>query len=119
MKKLLFILGIVVHWSISVQAQDVQQNNQQQAQSQQQVTGEQGGQVLDLTLEAIRIEKRIEMPRVRIFDKRIPPKFDEISMERSFLNELIGKNEEIRVLVSKKMKVKPIENAQKILQKKR
>lgn len=76
-------------------------------------------EVIDLTREAIRIERRIEMPRVRIFDRRIPPKFDELTMKRSFMPEIMGKNEELKVLVNKKLTVKPVKNVTRILEKKR
>lgn len=112
MKKIIFILGLLV-MNFLGWAQDVNQNQQAvETQANQK-------EVLDLTREAIRIERRIEMPRVRIFNKRIPPKFDEVAMDRSFLNEIIGKNEEVKLFTEKKIAVKPIKNVKKILNKKR
>ncbi|GAB4174017.1 MAG: hypothetical protein Kow00108_08900 [Calditrichia bacterium] len=116
MKKILFIFTLVTMMGNFAIAQEVQQD--QQPQLEQTQLGE-GAGVIDLTQEAIRIERRIEMPRVSIFDKRVEPQFDDITMDRSFMNEIVGKTEEVGLLSSKTILVKPIKDVDKILKKNR
>ncbi len=94
----------------SLYAQEAKNNTDNQKNS---------GNYLDLTGEAIRIERKIEMPRVSIFDQRIKPDFDHIALDKSFNQEISGKNEEIKFKLGDRLKVYPIKNVEILIQKNR
>ena len=113
MKKTLYIIFIIVVLMITnAFAQEDQQNTDDQNYNDQE-------QYLDLTQSAIRIERKVQMPRVSIFDKRIKPDFDHIALNKSFRKEISGKNEEIKFRLDDKLKVVPIKNIETLIKKNR
>ncbi|GAB4329818.1 MAG: hypothetical protein Kow0037_05090 [Calditrichia bacterium] len=78
-------------------------------------------QVIDLTKlgKTYKISARMELPQVKIFDKRIPPKFKEVNAEKSFANELSIHAEKIQFESRFAGQVKPITNIEELLNKKR
>ncbi len=108
--KWLFFLIVMLFWE-SVLAQP-QTNNQRQNQGQTPA-------VIDLTERAITISARMELPRVKMFSRRLKPDFKEITMEKSFVNELSTQAEEIQFRPITSGKVKPIKNLEALLNKKR
>lgn len=78
-------------------------------------------QVIDLTKlgKTYKISARMELPQVKIFDKRIPPKFKEVNAEKSFANELSINAEKIQFEPRFAGRVKPITNIEELLNKKR
>ena len=60
-----------------------------------------GGDIVDLTQEAVIIKVEPERPRVNIFAERMKPEFDDINLDKSFMNELTGKGEKVIVLDGK------------------
>ena len=53
------------------------------------------GDIVDLSQEAVIIKVEPERPRVNIFAERIKPQFDDINLDKSFMNELTGKGEKV------------------------
>ena len=56
------------------------------------------GDIIDLSGAAIQIRTTIEKPRVKIVTERIKPEFNELTLEKSFLNELLGGGEAIEYI---------------------
>ena len=110
-KFFLLILYVVVATGV-VFAQEENQQNQQTDQTY-------SGDYIDLTQEAIRIERKVEMPRVSIFDTRIKPEFDQIAINKSFLKEISGKNEELKFKLNKSLNVEAIKNVENLIKKNR
>ncbi|HFE63442.1 hypothetical protein B1H10_04575 [candidate division KSB1 bacterium 4484_188] len=77
--------------------------------------------VIDLTKlgKTYTISARMELPQVRIFNKRITPNFKEVNAEKSFANELSVDAEQIKFEPITSGRVKPIPNIEKLLKKKR
>jgi hypothetical protein len=75
--------------------------------------------VIDLTGRTYTISARMELPQVRIFDKRLSPDFKEVTAEKSFANELKTGSENISFEPITSGKVKPIPNIEALLKKKR
>jgi hypothetical protein len=75
--------------------------------------------VIDLTSRSYSISARMELPQVRIFDKRITPDFKEVNAEKSFANELKIGSENIKFEPITSGKVEPIPNIEELLKKKR
>jgi len=63
--------------------------------------GENVGDFIDLTGEAVRITIEPEKPRVNIIADRIKPEFDMVDLDRSYLKELTGGGEKTVVLDQK------------------
>lgn len=84
-------------------------------------TGQDQPTVIDLTQmgKTYTFSARMELPQVRMFDKRINPDFKQLSAEKSFSVELSPQAEEIRYEPITSGKVKPIENIESLLKKKR
>ena len=78
-----------------------------------------GQNVIDLTSRSYSISARMELPQVRIFDKRITPDFKEVTAEKSFANELKIGSENIKFEPITSGKVDPISNIEELLKKKR
>ena len=57
-----------------------------------------GGNVVDLTADAVRITAEPDRPRVNIISDRIKPEFDNINLEKSFRQELLGRSERIVII---------------------
>jgi protein TonB len=57
-----------------------------------------GGDVVDLTADAVRITAEPDRPRVNIISDRIKPEFDNINLEKSFRKELLGLSERIEII---------------------
>jgi hypothetical protein len=77
--------------------------------------------VIDLTElgKTYTISARMELPQVRMFDKRLNPDFKQLSAEKSFASELSPQSEEIKYEPITSGKVKPIDNIEDLLKKKR
>ena len=77
--------------------------------------------VIDLTQmgKTYTISARMELPQVRMFDKRLNPDFKQLTAEKSFANELSPQVEEIMYEPITSGKVKPIDNIEDLLKKKR
>ena len=77
--------------------------------------------VIDLTQmgKTYTFSARMELPQVRMFDKRINPDFKQLSAEKSFANELSPQAEGIKYEPITSGKVKPIDNMESLLKKKR
>ena len=86
---------------------------------------DQGGQqdrtVIDLTQlgKTYTISARMELPQVRMFDKRINPNFKQVTAEKSFENELSPEAEQVRYEPITSGKVNQIKNIEVLLKKKR
>jgi hypothetical protein len=78
-------------------------------------------QIIDLTElgKTYTISARMELPQVRMFDRRITPDFKQVSAEKSFSSELSPQAEGIKYEPITSGKVKPIENLDALLKKKR
>ena len=109
--KQLFLVIAVFLFSVSALAQ-----SQTSAQGQNQ---ENPPAVIDLTERAITISARMELPQVKMFSRRLKPDFKEITMEKSFVNELSTQAEEIQFRSITSGKVRPIKNLEALLNKKR
>jgi len=57
-----------------------------------------GGDVVDLTGQAVIIKAEPDRPRVNIISDRLKPEFDNISLEKSFAPELMGRAERIVII---------------------
>jgi len=77
--------------------------------------------VIDLTQlgKTYTISARMELPQVRIFDKRLSPDFKEVRAEKSFANELTPQAEQIQFEPITSGRVEPISNVEALLKKKR
>jgi hypothetical protein len=64
-------------------------------------SGENVGDFVDLTGEAVRITIEPEKPRVNIIADRIKPEFDMMDLDRSYIKELTGGGEKTVVLDQK------------------
>jgi len=113
MKKTLYIVLAVICLMIgNAFAQESPESSEDQNYNEQ-------GDFLDLTGSAIRIERKVQMPRVSIFDKRIKPDFDHIALDKSFNKEIAGKNEEMKFKLNDKLIVMPIKNIESLIKKNR
>jgi hypothetical protein len=61
----------------------------------------------------------MELPQVRMFDRRITPDFKQVSAEKSFSSELSPAAEGIQYDPITSGKVKPVDNIDELLKKKR
>ena len=69
-----------------------------------------GGDVVDLTGQAVIIRIEPERPRVNIIANRVKPEFGNINLEKSFMPELLGRAERIEIVSrSKEEEIKPID----------
>ncbi len=77
--------------------------------------------VIDLTElgKTYTISARMELPQVRMFDKRLNPDFKQLSAEKSFAAELSPQAEETKYEPISSGRVKPIENVDDLIKKKR
>ncbi|GAB4368572.1 MAG: hypothetical protein Kow0042_09810 [Calditrichia bacterium] len=77
--------------------------------------------VIDLTQmgKTYQFSARMELPQVRIFEKRITPEFKDVTAEKSFLNELSTRSEQIEFEPITSGRVKPISDINTLLKKKR
>jgi hypothetical protein len=64
-----------------------------------------GSDLVDLSADAVIIKIEPERPRVNIIADRVKPEFDNINLDKSFINELTGKGEKI-IVVDQKVKDK-------------
>ncbi len=110
-----FFLLLFIVFSALSQEQTVQK----QGASFQAQNSSQKPEVIDLTTKSYTISARMELPRVKIFDKRIIPNFKEVSVEKSFISELSTESENIQFEPITSGKVKPIPNIEALLKKKR
>lgn len=87
----------------------------------QEQSNQQGKTVIDLTKlgKTYTISARMELPQVRMFDRRIAPNFKQVTAEKSFSNELSPQAEEIKYEPITSGQVKQIENIDALLKKKR
>lgn len=92
-----------------------QQPNNQQPANQNQPT------VIDLTQlgKTYTISARMELPQVRMFEKRLNPDFKKLSAEKSFSEELSPQAEGIKYEPITSGKVNAINNIETLLKKKR
>jgi hypothetical protein len=97
------------------QASYSQEQDSQQPANQNQPT------VIDLTElgKTYTISARMELPQVRMFEKRINPDFKKLSAEKSFTDELSPEAEGIKYEPITSGKVKNIDNVEALLKKKR
>jgi hypothetical protein len=102
-----FFLFLFLISSLSLFAQDQQQQG----------TSQQQDQILDLG--EIKIDARVELPQVQILDKRLEPDFEDIKTEKSFQSELSSASEQLKFTAITSGKVRPIENIKELLNKKR
>jgi TonB family protein len=69
-----------------------------------------GGDVVDLSDRATVIKAEPDRPRVNIISDRIKPEFDNINLEKSFRQELLGRSERIVIIKrSQDEAIKPID----------
>jgi len=113
MKKTIYIVLAVTCLMVgNIFAQERDENTEEQNYNEQ-------GDFLDLTGSAIRIERKVQMPRVSVFDIRIKPDFDHIALNKSFNKEIAGKNEEMKFKLKDKLTVLPIKNVESLIKKNR
>ncbi|MBN2364955.1 MAG: hypothetical protein EH225_02320 [Calditrichaeota bacterium] len=105
------LAGFVFVQAGLAQEQPDQDNRQSQQES----------NVIDLTAlgKTYTISARMELPQVRMFDRRITPDFKQLSAEKSFSAELSVQSGEIIYEPITSGKVKPVENMETLLKKKR
>jgi hypothetical protein len=116
--KLFFILTFVFLLSFGMgYAQTDTTATQPQAQEQ----TPQGQTIIDLTKlgKTYTISPRMELPQVKMFDRRIVPDFKEVRAEKSFSSELSSNAEEIQYEPITSGRVQPIKNVDALLKKKR
>jgi hypothetical protein len=77
--------------------------------------------VIDLTKlgKTYTISARMELPQVRMFDRRIAPNFKQVTAEKSFSSELSPQSEQIQYEPITSGQVKQIDNIDALLRKKR
>ena len=78
-----------------------------------------GGDIVDLTQEAVIIKAEPDRPRVNIIADRIKPEFDNINLDKSFLHEILGRGERIVIVDRRREEDIPIINIEKILNRSR
>lgn len=107
--KILLLLFLLCSTATSLMAQQEQppQGNQDQT----------SGGVIEI--EAQILDSRVELPQVQILDKRKKSDFDEVKVEKSFVSELSGKNEELKFEPITSGKIKSIKNIDVLLSKNR
>ncbi len=105
---MILFLGLLTVRSSRAQEDQNQQNQNQPT-------------VIDLTKlgKTYTFSARMELPQVRMFDRRITPDFKQLSAEKSFSNEMAPQSEEIKYEPITSGKVKPIGNIEALLKKKR
>ncbi len=111
MKYLIIIVFSLMLLIQSGVAQEEPQPSQQQEQP----------RVIDLTKlgKTYKISARMELPQVRMFDRRIKPDFKEVTADKSFENELSTQVEQFNYEPITSGKVQPIKNIDALLNKKR
>lgn len=62
--------------------------------SQEAPANEDDGDVVEVGEAVIKIE--VEKPQVQIIGKRIQPEFEDVNLEKSFLNEILDKGQQIK-----------------------
>lgn len=89
--------------------------------TQQQQTNQTQPTVIDLTElgKTYTISARMELPQVRMFDRRLTPDFKQVSAEKSFKSELSPEIEVIKYEPITSGKVKQIDNIDELLERKR
>ena len=92
-----------------------------QGQDNQQPANQNQPTVIDLTElgKTYTISARMELPQVRMFEKRLNPDFKKLSAEKSFSQELSPESEGIKYEPITSGKVKNIEDIETLLKKKR
>jgi len=107
---LIILFSCLVMWQIGLAQQADTPNEPQQ-----------GSTVIDLTKlgKTYTISARMELPQVRIFDRRITPDFKEVTAEKSFIGELSTRAEQIEFEPITSGRVDPIPNVEALLKKKR
>lgn len=90
----------------------------QQSNANRQQTGT-AGTVIDLTAKTYNFSARMELPQVKIIERRTPPNFKQVAAEKSFINELKSGSEQIQFEPITSGKVKPVADIEKLLKKKR
>ena len=116
MKKIKIILIMLVVFVSALSAQQTQPADTNRT------TGAQAGSnVIDLTQlgKTYTISARMELPQVKIFDKRITPDFKAVTAEKSFESELKTDSEVINYEPITSGKVEPIKDIKALLNKKR
>jgi hypothetical protein len=81
----------------------------------------QNNRIIDLTKlgKTYTISARMELPQVKMFDRRITPDFKEVRAEKSFINELASQAEQIQYEPISSGRVAPIDDIDALLKKKR
>jgi len=112
MKSIFFLLWVSVLLPFSLFSQE---ESDQPASTQDQPT------VIDLTQmgKTYTFSARMELPQVRMFDKRLNPDFKQLSAEKSFSSELSPQAEGIKYEPITSGKVKQIDDIESLLKKKR
>lgn len=89
--------------------------------TQEQQTDQAQPTVIDLTQlgKTYTISARMELPQVRMFDRRLTPDFKQVSAEKSFESELAPEVEVIKYEPITSGKVKQIDKIDELLNKKR
>ena len=87
----------------------------------QEQNNQQTPRVIDLTQlgKTYTISARMELPQVRMFDRRITPNFKQVTAEKSFSSELSPQSEQIQYEPITSGQVKQIDNIETLLRKKR
>ncbi|MEJ2535803.1 MAG: hypothetical protein P8048_01885 [Calditrichia bacterium] len=87
----------------------------------QEQSNQQTPRVIDLTQlgKTYTISARMELPQVRMFDRRITPNFKQVTAEKSFSSELSPQSEQIQYEPITSGQVKQIDNIETLLRKKR
>lgn len=106
----IWILAVLCMAGSALLAQTPEPQQPQQPQQQQ-------GGVIEI--EAQVLDARVELPQVQILDRRKQADFDEVKVEKSFSSELSGKTEELRFTPNTSGRIKPIENIEVYLKKRR
>lgn len=128
MKVLIFIFVVSVWFFLPgfAQQQATQEEQTEQTAQTEQVaqpgeTTQADRKVIDLTKlgKAYKFSGRVELPQVKVIDRRISPEFKDLTAEKSFSNELSPQVEQIRYEPITSGRVKPIENIESLLNKKR
>ncbi len=119
MKLMIRILMPIV-FMISLCSAQAQQSNEQQTQADT-VQQTEGNTVIDLTKlgKTYNISARMELPQVKMFDRRITPDFKEVTADKSFSDELSTGAEEVQFEPITSGKVAPIPDIEALLKKKR
>lgn len=107
-KLLVMVLSIFFGALFSMMAQQDQSQKQNQP-----------GEPPIIELEAQILDTRLELPQVQILDKRKRSEFDEVKVEKSFRAELSRDAEEIKLTPNTSGEVRPIEDINVLLNKKR